>query len=380
MKDEAVVKRKKTSKNIFEKTNVFFDFFREIDYLFQGKRSTIFIYGALVIVLFAPIIDFIILPRRLSITSITTYLYLLFFLISVVAWAGKFRDERNKWSFRRFKERFKLSISITIDSFNEIKQKDKNGQVFIIGVWLFIVGFIIKALQNISESFRIPFQRIFGLGISSLKTFENWTYLGFILIVIGLIILFVLHILKKVDLFEVFGNKDVKPHLIQLDLLNNSVVSLNNHEQVANLIQSNPDTTFRLTMNNLLDWKPKYMKSEDDYEMDLLKFLTKRLKVDKLKVENQFVIKSGREIGRVDLSINQSIFIELKRKIKSSELDRASGQILKYQRIIENSNIPLILLIVDTEFESIKSKLTEFIEDYNNKHSQKLLAVVVEPK
>lgn len=378
-KKEVFQKSKRIGTEIGEKTNSFLDFFREIDYYFQGRRSAIFIFGAFTIVLFAPLLDFLLQPRRLTLTFVATYLYLLFLVVSFFAWASKFRDEKNKWSFRRFKERIKLSYLIFKETFYEIKRKDNNNKYFIFGIWLFVAGFIIKALQNVSEIFRIPFQDIFGLKMSLLKTFESWTSLGFILVFIGLLIFLYLHFSKRINLFEVFVEESQKPHVVNLNLKNNYVVNLKNREQVSNLIQSNPDSVFRITMKNLLDWKPKYRNLEDEYELDLLKFLKKRLKEEKLSVENQYAIKSGREIGRVDLSINNSIYIEMKRKIKSSELDRASGQIIKYQRILEKTNTPLILLIVDNDYDKIKDKLTDFVRDYNNNHSQKLLSIVVEP-
>lgn len=371
---------KEIGQEISEKTNAFFDFFREIDYYFQGKRSKIFIYGAFTIVIFAPIIDYLILPRRLSLTSVATYLYLFFFLISLIAWAGRFRDEKNKWSFKRFKERIKLSFTIIKDTIQEIKQKDRNSQLFILGLWIFIAGFIIKALQNISEIFRMPFQNIIGVKMGLLRTFESYTALGFVLIFIGITILLYLHFSKCINLLELFSKKSEKPHLIQLNLQNDYVVNTKNKEQIRNIIISNPDPIFRSTVNTLLDWSPKTRHLEEDYEIDLDKFLSRRLRKEKISVDTQYTFKTGRETGRVDFSINDSLFIELKRKIKSTELDRASGQILKYQRILENTTTPLILLIVDTEYESIKNRLSEFIKDYNNKHIQKLLAVIVEPK
>ena len=60
MDKQIIEKGKDVGKNISEKTNAFFDFFRKIDYYFQGKRSKIFIYGAFTVVLFAPIIDYLI--------------------------------------------------------------------------------------------------------------------------------------------------------------------------------------------------------------------------------------------------------------------------------------------------------------------------------
>lgn len=380
MEKQMIEKGKEIGKEISEKTNAFFDFFREIDYFLQGRRSNLFIFGALTVVVFAPLIDYLILPRRLSLTSVATYLYLLFILVSLLAWAGKFRDENNKWSFKRFVERIQLSFKIIKATINAIKQKDKNSQLFIIAVWIFMLGFIIKALQNISEIFRMPFQTFFGAKMGMLRTFESYTALGFILIIIGVIIFIYLHFSKKLNLLEVLFNKE-KPHVIQLSIQNDYVVNTKNKEQIKNIISSNPDSIFRATLNAISNWNPDVQDLEKDYENNLSEHFIESLIVSKnLSFETQHRIKTGKEKGIVDFCINDSLFIELKRKVKSSELDRASGQVLKYQRILENNSTPLILLIVDSEYESIKNKLTEFIKDYNNRHIQKLLAVVVEPK
>jgi len=378
--NQSLVVTKNVTQEVTKSTNAFFDFFRQLDYFLQGKRSLIFVWGAFAIVLIAPIIDYILLPRRLSFTSIATYLYLFFFIISSIAWAGKFRDENNNWSYKRFIDRIKLSFSLTKDTITEIRQKDRNSQLFISGLWIFVLGFLIKAFQNVSEIFRMPFQYLFGFKMGLLRTFESYTNLGVILIIIGVFILLYLHISKRIDLVKVFFDNSIKPHAINLNITNNSVINLKNKEQVNELILSNPDLIFRKTFSYLLEWKPKYHKLEDDYESDLLKFLSKKLRKDKINVENQYAIKSDKEIGRVDLSINKSIFIELKRAIKGGEKDRSMGQVLKYQRIIEKSNIPLILLIVDNNYNKILEKYTKFVQDYNNKHSQKILVAVVEPE
>ncbi|MBE7443714.1 MAG: hypothetical protein HS119_14805 [Flavobacteriales bacterium] len=379
MDKQIIEKSKIIGREISDKTNILFDFFREIDYFLQGRRSNLFIYGALTVVVFAPLVDYLILPRRLSLTFVATCLYLLFILVSLFAWAGKFRDENNKWSFKRFIERIQLSFKIIIAILNAIKQKDKNSQLFFIGVWIFMSGFIIKALQNISEIFRIPFQTFFSAKMGLLRTFESYTSFGFILIIIGIVIFVFLHFSKKLNLLEVFFNKE-KPHVIQLSIQNGCVVNTKNKEQIKNIISSNPDSIFRATLNAISNWKPEVQDLEKDYEKHLSEHFIESLIISKnLTFDTQHRIETGKEKGIVDFCINESLFIELKRKVKSSELHRASGQVLKYQRILESSSTPLILLIVDSEYESIENKLTEFIKDYNNRHIQKILAVVVEP-
>jgi len=113
----------------------------------------------------------------------------------------------------------------------------------------------------------------------------------------------------------------------------------------------------------LSKWKPVFRILESDYEEDLLKYLSKALRKNKISVDNQYTIKSGNKYGRVDLVINRSIFIEIKRSIKEGERDRSMGQIIKYQNIIESTHSPLMLLIIDDDLTTIIKKYTDFIKE-----------------
>lgn len=374
---------RKKSKNLAEKNSKgFFDFWVLLDYYLQGKHRNLYVYGAIFVVLVAPILDYILLPQRMSITVISTHAFLLLLIFSTLAWAGKFKNEHNQWSFKRAFHRFKLYFFTIKDIFTTLLSKDKHHKWFIFGTFLIMVGFIFKALQNVSEVIRRPLEMYTDRPLKGIVFFEQVTSVGFVLVGIGLVILITLNILnKEYNLFKIFIQKKHRPHVMQLAVDNNlTVVNSRDKLQISGLLASNPDPIFKATMNALSLWRPKKMRLESEYEDDLLAFMTKKLRRNQLKVESQYIIKDEHEYGRVDLVIHDSIFIEMKKKVNNKEIENATGQVLKYQRILEKSDVPIILLIVDDNYEHIKNKTHKFIADYNAKHFQKLVGMVVVPK
>jgi hypothetical protein len=373
------------------RTNKFFDFFVLIDYYLQGKRQTMFIWCSFLIVLIAPILDHIILPQRFSLASVSTYFFLTFLFVALIAWAGKFRDEEGKWSGKRVILRTKLSWKIFKELIKGIKGKDDLSRNFTIGLYCFIGGFIIKSLQIASEAIRHPLEKYIKHGHAHyLRTFEGhnhtvpsyiWAVIGYILIISGVIILAYLHSKypERFNLFEIFVKGKIKPYEIKLNFNSDlTLINSNDKEKISNLAASNPDIIFKNTIKHLGDWQPARMVSEAEYEHDLLEFMDERLREQGISITNQYRVKSANEMGIIDVVVNESLFLELKKKVSNKALENAQGQILKYKRIIEDNNKPLILLFIDNEFGTIRNKYEEFLHDHNKKNSQKIIAIVVD--
>ncbi len=359
-----------------------FDWLVLIDYYLQGKRRNLYVYGAIFVVLIAPIIDYILLPQRMSITVISTHAFTILFLFSVLSWAGKFKNEKNQWSFKRVFFRFKLYFLTLKDILNTLKKQESHHRMFVIGSFLVVVGFIGKAMQNVSEVIRRPLQMITDRPLKGIIWFENLTSFGFLVVGLGILILLYLHLTnKQYNLFRIFVQKKERPHIIRLDVdKSHTVIDSQNQLQVSSLLASNPDPIFKATIHAIEKWRPKGRLSESAYEDSLLSFMSKKLRKNKLKVQSQYIIKDEFEYGRVDIVVHDSIFIEMKKKVNNKEIENATGQVLKYQRILEKSDVPIILLIVDDNYEHIHNKLHKFISDYNTKHLQKLVGIVVKPK
>lgn len=361
----------------------FFDFFVLVDYYLQENRRNLYVYGAILVVLIAPILDYILLPQRMSITVISTHIFLVLLILSTLAWAGKFKNEDNKWSFKRIWHRLQFYFSNLKEVYLELKGRDNHQTLFIIGTFLIISGFIGKALQNVSEVIRRPIELFTDRPLKGIVFFEQATSLGFVFIIVGIIVLLYLNFVNKQDynLFKIFIQKKMRPHAMQLTIDNSlTVIHSKNKLQISNLLASNPDPIFKKTINTLSLWSPKKMRLESEFEDHLYDFMMKKMRRSRLKIENQYIIKDEFEYGRVDLVIHDSIFIELKNNVNNKDLENATGQVLKYQRILEKSNVPVILLIVDENYEHVHNKLHTFITDYNKKHFQKLLGIVVVPK
>jgi hypothetical protein len=96
----------------------------------------------------------------------------------------------------------------------------------------------------------------------------------------------------------------------------------------------------------LKDWHPRKCEYEADYEASLLRHLRRRL--PDLPIDNQRPVRDveGRLVGRIDVVLGERLAIELKRAVRTTEADRAVGQIWKY---VEHwTKGPVMLLLCET--------------------------------
>lgn len=114
-----------------------------------------------------------------------------------------------------------------------------------------------------------------------------------------------------------------------------------------------PSGTTEKLINN---WKPKKHNSEKDYEKSLYNFLDQHL--DSIQITKQY----ARGRSKVDLSVGEKVFIELKYNLNSnSKYQRLIGQLVEYRKW----NSPFIIILTGETDSNLFKQLVEFIEKEN---------------
>lgn len=101
-----------------------------------------------------------------------------------------------------------------------------------------------------------------------------------------------------------------------------------------------------ILLDHLSRWRPRQLDSEAAYEASLKRFLQRELPGTKVERQHWLQGADGRRVGKLDLVVDDVLAIELKRLLRSSEADRAVGQIWKYAEAWTQG--PVLLLLCET--------------------------------
>jgi hypothetical protein len=102
----------------------------------------------------------------------------------------------------------------------------------------------------------------------------------------------------------------------------------------------------QVLLHHIARWKPRHQDSEAAYEASLKRFLQRELPGAKVERQQALQTSDGRMVGKVDLVVDDVLAIELKRLLRSSEADRAVGQVWKYAEAWTHG--PVMLLLCET--------------------------------
>jgi hypothetical protein len=359
-----------------------------MDYYLHGSKGRIFMFGVFSIVLIAPILDTVLQPRNLSLTYLSTLIFIFFLLFSLVIWLLKLSDSDGKVSLLIIKHRLILGKENLVSFISNFRGKDGYQNLFLTGFLFLVGGFIFKAIQNASELFRHTF-----INLDFLIRIEKMTSIGYLIILLGVLILVFLHFKdSRFNLFDIFIKKKSNPHKVELTSdLGTYVYNLKDEAHISPLLSINPDFLFKNTVSFLSDWARTNLKSgklEKEYEIELSKFLQRRFSKDKsitaenkgvpVLIHNQIYRHGNGEKGYIDMSIDDAIFIELKNNINNKGIENAMSQLKKYQNILAASHLPLLIIFIGNNYDHVKDKISNFLKDHNKRHFQKIIAFVVE--
>lgn len=254
----------------------FFDKFDDIDRFLYGKRLKFFVWGAMIVLIVAPLLDELFGVSKDKITFYSTFLFFIFLLVLFISWISTWRDDEGNFTRKRFLFQFKMYFHSSSDFVRENKGKTINEYLYSFSLFLVIGSICWKALQNVSVLIRKPIESIFGGRFETLRTFESITKNYYwIILVIGILILGYLYytdknILKKIknDLVRLLFNwrKNIKVGVIKTDNIG-FVINAKNEQLVNSIIQNNQSELFKNLMTSLQNWNPKNCYYEYEFQI-----------------------------------------------------------------------------------------------------------------
>ena len=358
-------------KHIKEQSNFqwFLDICDKYDRMFYGHRLKLIVIFSFILIIAQPFEKYLTKLLGFNISELILTLFTIFSIIILFSWIGSWRDNKGNWTIKR--------------TFNKIKTYTE----------LFI--FHIRNISNLKNEERIRFYTFFLLGTgiilsgySSLVTFVNVLIryftdsklplliklsiyskqIGTISLFLSLLVL--LYGIKKYSLNLYLGiykkkkNNDIE-NWKEFALSDDYVINLKDDVKTDLILNKSKSKIFFETVRLLRKWNPNQSDYEYEYQDKLFFYLSKNLPEAEIELEKPIgFLNDIYTRGRADLVINNTILIELKKKIASSELQRAKGQIEQYLNIWK-TNGPVILLICHSDFKLVKSSLDQFLKDQN---------------
>jgi hypothetical protein len=275
----------------------------------------------------------------LSLFGYTSLLYLL--LLARFWWV---RDQDGNWSWSTFSTRASVAIGDTWDSVFSQHERSWAGMLeqfrsvlLALGTGLVVLGAPASAIVGALLSL---------LGLEQ----QRANFAGFIQTVsfIGtaLVVLAVLTwLLKK-----------AQRRTREADAFKQAAIALRGNRSVPFVLDTFDGVTsgapdeLGILLAHLARWKPRRLDSEAAYEASLKRFLQRELPGTKIERQYWLQGRDGRRVGKLDLVIDGVLAIELKRLLRSSEADRAVGQIWKYAEAWMQG--PVLLLLCETRLRS----------------------------
>ncbi|MBM3454697.1 MAG: hypothetical protein FJX80_06070 [Bacteroidetes bacterium] len=365
------------TKSVFTK---FFDTVDNIDRKLYGRRMKFVIWGSLLVLIIAPLLDELFElfnVRGNKFTFYSTLVFFFFLVVLVLAFVGSLRDETGNWSLRRVKSRLKTYSETLKDIVETNRTSSLDEKLFTIGQFFFFGGIVWKALQNISVFFRILIEGLFSIRFNLLRKFEVFTnHFYWFPIIVGVGVIFYLcnknpQILKriKIELRQLFGwgsdkqtkysNEIVK---VEMNPTNELVINAKTEQQINSIKSASNSTLFNDFATALQNWNPRGASYEYEYQDRLYRHLRKNLPDAKIELEYPIGDSAIGNKGRADIVINDTILIEMKSDSSAGAVQRATGQIHQYSAIWKNKG-PVILLLCDYDFEHARISFASTMSD-----------------
>lgn len=349
-----------------------FDTVDSIDRNLYGRRMKFFIWGCILVLMIAPLLDELLGVQHDRITYFSTFAFLLFVLIVVLAFVGAWRDDTGNWTLHRAKSRLQTYYETSKDQIQTTKTNSQDENLYKLGQYLFFGGVAWKAFQNLSVFVRV----LFGIRATSLRNFERFTnHYYWIVIFLGVAIFAYLYkknpqIVERIknELRQLFGtdSNDTK-YKVEVVKISQStstelVISSKKEEHITATISASKSVLFSDFVTALQNWNPRKADYEYEYQDWLYRHLRKHL--PEASIETEYPIGENHlgSRGRADIVVNDTILIEMKRDSSAGGIQRAKGQISQYSEIWKDKG-PVILLLCDYEFEQARLAFTPTMND-----------------
>ncbi len=355
----------------------FFDAIDNIDRYLYGRKMKNFLIGSICVLIIAPILDWLLEVPFDRLTWLSTFVFMIYVFIIILAWISAWRDDNGKWTLQRAKSRITTYYQSFKDTAAKTKTTSQDEMAYNLGWWLFFGAIGWKSLHNLSVFVRKPIEKVTGHTMIRLIRFEKFTHHWYWLpLAVGIGIMFylsrsnpkILDRIKK-DLRQLFGRKQqfgnggsemIRMETTQTD---NLVLNSKKEKQMQAVVANNKSTLFNGFVNAMQSWNPGKCRYEYEFQDKLYRHLKNSLPESEIEMEYPIGDTEHGNKGRADIVIDDTILIEMKRGgIGAGEIDRAKGQILKYSEVWRNRG-PVILLLCGHEYEHAKVTFTPTMID-----------------
>jgi hypothetical protein len=366
---------------------VFFDKFDSIDRALYGKRLTLFVWGALIVLIISPIFDALFEVSRDRVTYWTTLLYLIFLLVLLLSWISIWRDDEGNFTRKRFLFQLKMYLQSFNDSIKENKGKTWEEYLYQAGSVFIVASICWRALQNVSVFIRKPIEALFECKIGLFRSFETVTHnYWWILLSIGIALIVIPFFFRsnfhekiwrdiKCLLFN-WRRKGEKVGVIKTKEVG-FVIDVTDKQQVSSIIKSNQYHLFKELVSALQKWNPRNCYYEYEFQIKLQRHLGRHLSESIIEREKPIGSKEDFNRGRADIIIDDTILIELKKDTCAGAVQRAKGQIGQYAEIWRQKG-PVILVLCNYDYTHAKATFTSVMSDLN-KGDKNALTFVIRP-
>ncbi|MEO5644013.1 MAG: hypothetical protein ABIQ40_12955 [Bacteroidia bacterium] len=355
----------------------FFDTIDNIDRYLYGRKMKNFLIGSICVLIIAPILDWALEVPYDRLTWLSTFVFMIYVFIIVLAWISGWRDDAGKWTLKRAVSRLSTYYQTFRDNAAKTKTTSKDEMLYNTGWWLFFGAIGWKSLQNLSVFVRKPIQNVTGHTMTRFIRFEkftiHWYWLPLILGIGVMIYLFrsnpkIIERIKK-DLLQLFGrrrqleNNRAEVFKIETGKTDNLVLNSKRDEHMLAVVANNKSILFNGFVNAMQSWHPVKCHYEYEFQDQLYRHLKNVLPASVIELEYPIGDKALGNKGRADIVIDDSILIEMKRgDTSASAVQRAKGQISQYSEIWRNRG-PVILLLCGHDYEHAKVTFTSTMID-----------------
>jgi len=355
----------------------FFDRIDSIDRYLYGRKMKNFVIGSILVVIVMPLLDELMEVPYDRLTYYTMLFFFFYTLLLILAWVSSLRDENGKWAWKPIQSRLVTYYHILKNTARATKTNSRDEKFYRVASVMIIGAVCWKATQNLSVFVRKPLENIFDDRIDKLRNFESITrhWYGPVLIIgIGIMIYLIrtnpqiLSRIKK-ELRQFFGNR--------ANTWSNPSESLSikiNQDHMEKVLAGSTSQKFNQFIAALQSWKPRNFRYECEYQNSLYEHLEMVLPDSKIDTEYPIADPSRNFKGRIDIVIDETILIEMKRDSSAGAVQRAQGQIQVYSGVWSNRG-PVILLLCDHEYEKAKASYAPVMLDLH-KLSRPALTIV----
>jgi hypothetical protein len=356
-------------------TNLF-DTVDNIDRKFYGRRMKFFIWGCILVLMVAPLLDELLGVKQDIITYFSTLVFLIFVLTIVLAFVGAWRDDTGNWTWHRAKSRLQTYYETYKDQLQTTKTNSQDENLYKLGQYLFFGGVAWKAIQNLSVFVRKPIEGLFSTRLTSLRNFERFTaHYYWVALALGVAVIAYLYnknpqIVERIknELRQLFGSGSddtkYKVEVVKISQNTNTdlVINPKRTEHVAATISTSNSVLFTDFVTAIQNWNPRQADYEYEYQDRLYRHLRKHLPDANIEMEYPIGENFVGSRGRADIVVNDTILIEMKRDSSAGAIQRAKGQISQYSEIWKDKG-PVILLLCDYDFEKARLAFTPTMND-----------------